>query len=177
MYVHAVPGQSAEEVIGMLPIRWTPLNDLDSLHRDLDAMFHRLLGKSEGWGPSLRFGEEGYGLPHTEIVRKGDSLKVHVELPGIDPKDVDIAVHGNLLTIKGERKMDKETKEEDYVVREIGYGSFERSFTLPEGVDYDKIKASYHKGILELTMPAGKAVKGRKIEIETVEEPKKLKAA
>ncbi|MBI5191782.1 MAG: Hsp20/alpha crystallin family protein [Nitrospirae bacterium] len=161
----------------MLPVKWAPFRELDSLHRDLDSMFQRLVGKSEGWMPAFRLGGEGYGLPHTEIVRKGDKLSMHIELPGIDPKDVEIEVHGNLLTIKGERKMDKETKEEDYVVREIGYGTFERSFTLPEGVDTDKIKAGYHNGILELTMPAGKAVKGRKIEIETVEEHKKLKAA
>lgn len=161
----------------MLPVRWSPLRELDSLHRDLDEMFGRFLGGAEQWRPTLLWGEAGQGLPHTEMVRKGDKLSISVELPGMDPKDVDISVTGNVLTIKGERKMDEETKEEDFYMREIGYGTFERSVTLPEGVNLDKVKASYAKGMLEITMPAEKSVKGKKVQIEVAEEPKKLKAA
>ena len=86
-------------------------------------------------------------------------------------------VTGNLLTIKGERKLEKEYNNEDYFSREISFGSFERSVTLPVEVNADKIKATYKKGLLEIRMPAAEAIKGKKIEIETTEGHKKMKEA
>ena len=160
----------------MLPVRWSPFRELGALQKDIDEMWGRLMGKTELGLPHFRF-EREYGFPAIEYARKGDNLVVHAELPGIDPKDVEINVVGNHLTIKGERKMDKEVKEEDYYMREIGYGTFERTITLPEGVNTEKVKATYNKGLLEITMPAEVAVKGKKVPIEHVEETKKLKAA
>jgi hypothetical protein len=94
------------------------------------------------------------------MVKEGNDLITHVELPGVDPKDVEITVTGNLLTIKGERKLEKEYNNEDYFSREISYGSFERSVTLPVEVNADKIKATYKKGLLEIRMPAAEAIQG-----------------
>lgn len=160
----------------MFPLmKWSPTRELTSLHKDIDELFNRVFGRTEGFMPSLF--TERYGFPAIESVRKGGNLVVRAELPGVDPKDVEISVTGNLLTIKGERKMDEEVKREDYYMREIGYGSFERTLTLPEGANTEKIKANYKKGLLEITMPAEAVVKGKKVHIELAEEPKKLKAA
>ncbi|MBI5182495.1 MAG: Hsp20/alpha crystallin family protein, partial [Nitrospirae bacterium] len=99
---------------------------------------------------------------------------------GVDPKDVDISIVGNHLTIKGERRTTREMKEEECLVKEISYGAFERSTTLPEGVDINKVHAKYADGILEITMPVPKELAAKKVEIEYKETPEKervIKAA
>ncbi len=161
----------------MFPLtRWNPSRDLMSLHRDMDDLFSRIFGRSERWFPMpSMIGDINF--PAIDVIKEGNDLVAHVELSGVDPKDVEINVTGNLLTVKGERKSEKEYKKEDYFSREISYGSFERSITLPVDVNTDKVRAEYHKGLLEIRMPAAEAIKGRKIEIETREEPKKIKAA
>jgi HSP20 family protein len=89
-------------------------------------------------------------------------------LPGVDPKDVNLQVQGNTLTITGERSSSRETKEADYLRREITYGSFERSILLPEGVDKDRLNAEYRNGILEITAPIAAAALPRKVEIKAL---------
>ena len=160
----------------MLPlVKWSPFRELTTLHKDIDDLFNRVFGRTERWMPMPFLG--GLNYPSIDFVKEGNNLVVHVDLPGIDPKDVDISVTGNTLTVKGERRHEKERKEEDYLVREIGYGAFERSFTLPAEVNPDKIKANSKNGVLYITMPAIEAIKGKRVRIETEEEPKKLKAA
>ena len=157
--------------------RWSPMRELGTLQRDIDEMFGRLLTRGEFGLPHINW-EKGYGMPAVECARKGDNVVVRAELPGIDPKDIDITVTGNALTIKGERTMDKEVNEQDYYMKEIGYGTFERTVTLPEGVDAEKVKAVFNNGIIEVTMPVVETVKAHKVEIEHhPETPKKLKAA
>ena len=165
----------------MFPLtKWNPVRELGSLHRDMDDLFNRVFGRAERWAmmpsmmPSLI---GGLTYPAIDVVKEGNDLIAHVELPGVDPKDVEITVTGNLLTVKGERKLEKEYNNEDYFSREISYGSFERSVMLPVEVNPDKIKATYKKGLLEIRMPAAAAIKGKKIEIETTEEHKKIKEA
>ncbi|MHB8174152.1 MAG: Hsp20/alpha crystallin family protein [Nitrospirota bacterium] len=161
----------------MFPLtKWNPSKELLSLHRDMDDLFNRMFGRTErGFSMPSLIG--GFNFPAIDVIKEGNDLVAHMELPGVDPKDVEITVTGNLLTIKGERKLDKEYKREDYFSREISYGSFERSVTLPVDVNTDKIKAEYRKGLLEIRMPAVETIKGKKIEIETKEEPRKIKAA
>ena len=89
-------------------------------------------------------------------------------LPGIDPKDVNLQVLGNTLTISGERSNSRETKEADYLHREITYGSFQRSVSLPEGVEKDKLNAEYRNGMLEITAPIAAAALPRKVEIKAL---------
>ncbi len=89
-------------------------------------------------------------------------------LPGVDPKDVGLQVQGNTLTISGERSASRETKETDYLRREITYGAFQRSILLPEGVDRDKLTAEYRNGILEITAPIAAAALPRKVEIKAL---------
>lgn len=89
-------------------------------------------------------------------------------LPGVDPKEVNLHVQGNTLTISGERSTTHETKEADYLRREIAYGSFQRSILLPEGVDKNKLNAEYRNRILEITAPMAAAALPRKVEIKAL---------
>ena len=91
--------------------------------------------------------------PAMDLVEKADAYEITAELPGIDEKNVDIKLANNVLTIKGEKKEEKEEKEKDYYLSERRYGSFQRSFRLPEGVNADKIDASFTKGILTVKLP------------------------
>jgi len=92
---------------------------------------------------------------------------VEAEIPGVDKNDLEVSVDGNMLTIRGERKMSREEKEEDYIIRESEYGSFMRRLTMPEGVKTENVHASFENGILKITIPMEKkAIAGRKIEIE-----------
>jgi len=146
---------------------WRPTRDLENLRRNLDEMFDRL--SEQFFGPAGRehsvWGGETWA-PAIESRRDNGNLIVKVDLPGIDPKEVSISVTGNQLTIEGERKREEKKEEKDYFYREVTYGKFSRTMTLPEGVDADKIKANYKNGVLEVTMPAPKQLIGKKVQIE-----------
>lgn len=136
---------------------WRPFQELETWHRDIDDLFSRFFGaEPEAFGGTA---------PLESFVRNGD-LIVRADLPGVDPKEVDINLMGNVLTIKGERKSKEEKKNEDYIRHEISYGSFERRMTVPEGIDADKIKAKYENGVLELTMPVPKTLAPKKVPIQ-----------
>ncbi len=135
--------------------------------RDFDQMFNRLLNwrspqeeqiLAEGFIPAIE----------TSIDKDGKKFHCQVMLPGIDPKDVNIQVLGSTLTISGERSSTRETKESDYLHREIIYGSFQRLIELPEGVDKDKVTAEYRNGVLEITAPIAAAALPRKIEVKAL---------
>jgi HSP20 family protein len=91
-----------------------------------------------------------------------------VTIPGIEPKELQIQVQANLLTIRGERKFEKKAKETELFEEEIGYGVFERTLAMPEGVVADKLVAEYLNGVLEITAPVAIAALPRKIEVKTV---------
>lgn len=148
----------------MLEIRkWTPFKELSTLHEEMDELFKKTFGTMGGLTRGF-LGESWY--PSIESFIKKGNFVVHCEIPGIDPKNIDISMVGNTLTIKGERKASEEIKREDYLLNEVCYGSFERTLTLPEGVKADNIRANYGKGILEITMPVEKAALPRKVTIE-----------
>jgi len=147
--------------------RWDSFDDLRSMRLDMDRLFDRFLGEVPGERTTL-------WMPSIESYTKDGKLVVKAELPGVDPKDLDVSVTERELVIKGERKSEKDTKEENYAYREIVYGSFERRFILPEGVKTDELKAKFVNGILEVTMPAPAITKARKIEIEASKQDKKV---
>jgi HSP20 family protein len=99
---------------------------------------------------------------------EGGKFVVRTDLPGIDPKDIEIKVVGDVLTVKGSREEKQETKKADFFRREIRYGSFERAISLPAGIKADDLKATYRDGVLELTasMPQEAAPKEVKIQVE-----------
>jgi HSP20 family protein len=133
---------------------------MEHFRRDFEDIFDRLLGRGK------RAGKESTTEPAVECYIEGDKMVVRADLPGIDPKDVEITVSGDILTIKGSREQKREEKERNFVFKEVSYGSFERSMTLPAGVKTEDIKAAYKDGVLELTAPAPKELTPRKVAIE-----------
>lgn len=109
------------------------------------------------------------------IYKDGKKYISRISLPGIEVKDVEIHAQGNVLTIKGERKVTRTSKDVKLLDEEINYGLFERMLTLPEGLLVDKLTAEYHNGVLEITAPVAAALP-RKIEIKTVPIGKQMAA-
>ena len=103
--------------------------------------------------------------PPVDIYENGDNLVLKAELPGINPDDVEIRVEDNTLYVKGERKFEKEVKEQNYHRVERSYGTFARSFSLPNSVDADKVAANFKDGVLTLTMPKKEEAKPKTIKI------------
>ncbi|MBI2222923.1 MAG: Hsp20/alpha crystallin family protein [Acidobacteria bacterium] len=137
--------------------RWNPFEELTSLHREMDRLFSRAWDTQGAANPSAAF------APAIEVASEKDGWNVRLALPGVDPKDVHIEVAGNTLTVRGERRRE-DHKNEPYM-SEITYGRFERTLTLPESIDGEKVTAAYRNGLLELTLPLRESVKPRKIEI------------
>ena len=141
--------------------------DLVDFRRDFDQTFNRFFN----WSPSHEEQalNEGF-IPaiETRIDKDGKKYQCHVMLPGVDPRDVNIQVQGNILSLSGERSSSRETKESDYLHREITYGSFQRLIELPEGADKDKLTAEYRNGVLEITAPISAAALPRKIEVKSL---------
>jgi len=139
---------------------WEPFRELDEWHHSIDDLFSRFMGGRPFAGTAFE------SLPSLESYKKNGNLVVRVDLPGVEPKEVDISITGNVLTVKGERKHKEEVKEGEYVRQETAYGTFERSLTLPEGVEPDKIKATYDKGVLEIAMPLPKQLAEKKVAVQ-----------
>ncbi len=150
-----------------VPQLWpSAFKDLGQLRREFDEVFERVLGHRAFDRESMRA-----ATPAIESYVDKDTLVVRADLPGIDPKDVEVSVVGNNLVIRGQRESKKEEKGRDYYHREISYGSFERSIPLPEGVKADQIKASYKNGVLELSAPLPKEAAARKVPVAIESEP------
>jgi HSP20 family protein len=142
--------------------RWSSV----ALHREVDELFNRFFGDT--WQPSRLDQPEGPPTwwPAVESYRQDCTYCIRVALPGVDPKDVDVSVTNQNLTIKGSRKGAHQGHEGDYLRREFAYGSFERSLPIPEGVDAGQVSAKYANGMLEISMPAPQLAAPKKIEIE-----------
>lgn len=154
----------------MLPVRWEPFRglnrELGTLHREMDELFRKTFGLTT----EAPF-ERGLITPAVNAFVEGSNYCVEAELPGIDKKDLDVSIDGNVLTLRGDRKASKERKEENYFIRESQYGSFVRRLTLPEGVNTEKIHAAFENGVLRISMPMEKKIAtGRKVLIEGPEE-------
>ena len=161
-----------------LALRDSLFQDLFDFRRDFDQIFNRIL-IGRPWMEENPVFETPFNFtPAIEsyVDKDGKKFVCRVSLPGVEPKDVYINVQGNLLTIRGERKFTRNTKELDLLVQEMTYGKFERTLTLPEGVLGDKLVAEYYNGVLELTAPVAAAALPRKIEIKTVPMSKSLAA-
>ncbi len=107
----------------------------------------------EAFLPTRRQAREDAWAPKVDISEDDGKIVVKADLPGVDEKDVSVKVEDNVLTLTGERKLEKETDEENFHRVERTYGSFARSFTLPETVDTEKISAKYDKGVLNISIP------------------------
>jgi HSP20 family protein len=110
--------------------------------------------------------EAGTWMPAVELVESDTEFVLTAEVPGMSKADLDISIDDNVLTLKGEKKLEREENRERMHIRERAYGSFERCFALPPNIEADKIKAEYHDGVLEVHIPKGPQSKGRHIEIK-----------
>jgi HSP20 family protein len=142
------------------PKMWSPFRELDRFKRDFDDLFDRFLG-----GRITPAAQTAIVPPLESCVDQGKFM-VRADLPGIDPKDVEITATGDQLTIRGKRARNEEERGRNFIQREVSYGSFERSVKLPEGVKPEEITASYRNGVLELTAPMAEDTKTRKVPIQ-----------
>ena len=147
---------------GLIPFGERVDRSLSQFRREMDTLFDRFFDKP--FAP-MRF-ETGEWMPAVDVAETDREIIVKVELPGLEVKDIDIALKGNLLTIKGERKQESEKQEESFHRKESSYGMFSRTIQLPAEVDEDKIEAVYKKGILKISLPKTGGSAGRKIEIK-----------
>jgi HSP20 family protein len=166
-----------------LPERWRPSKELDRFRGEIEDLFDRF-GFARDWFSRFPFDREFFGerelaptRPAIESFVEGGKFIVRTDLPGIDPKDLEIKVVGDVLTIRGQREERRESKKADFFRREIRYGAFERAISLPEGIKAEDLKATYHDGVLELSaqMPKEVAPKEVKIQLDS-QEQKKLAA-
>jgi len=126
---------------------------------------NQLLEQTRAW-PREEEAVTAAWTPAIDIYETGEAIVLKAELPGVKRDDIDIQVHDNMLILKGERKFEKEVKEENYLRVERSYGAFHRSFTLPALVQQDKIKAVLKDGVLELTLPKAEEAKVKPIKVE-----------
>ena len=146
----------------LLPSRdnWEPFG---SLRREMERVFEDF-SRDFGWGPPATAGMAA--APRIDVSETDTELKIEAELPGIDEKDVEVVLSDGRLTIKGEKKQEKEEKKKDYHLVERSYGSFARSIALPFEADPDQVKASFAKGVLTVTVPKPPEVKAKEKKIQ-----------
>ena len=140
---------------------WRPF-EFEKMRREMDRLWDSFFeGK-----PTRRAGDEGEWAPSLDISETKGDLVVKAELPGIDPKDIDISLNEGILTIKGEKRQEKGEQEEGYHLVERRYGSFTRSIRLPREIQNEKINASFKNGVLKITLPKTEEAKKKEVKIK-----------
>ena len=137
---------------------WDPFDLMTDFQQEMNRLFNRSLVKKNGWTKTF--------APETDVVEEKDAFIVKADLPGIKKEELDIKVEGRLLTLKGERKEEKETKEKNYYASERFYGAFTRMIELPTDVKADQVKAAYKDGVLEITLPKTEGAKAKQVTVE-----------
>lgn len=153
-----------------LLLRDNLFEDLFDVRREFDKIFNRML-TVKPWGKEEVAPWTTFNFVpaiETYVDKEAKKYFCKISLPGVDPKEVQIHVQGNFLTVAGERRFVEKKKELDYVHEEFTYGKFERTWELPEGVNADKIEAEFLNGVLEITAPVAAVALPKKIEIRTV---------
>jgi HSP20 family protein len=141
--------------------RWEPFREFSTLQDRMNRLFRESYS-GEGRDESLTASSFA---PAVDVYEDEHNVTLKVEVPGIDEKDIDIRVENNLLTVHGDRKIEKEEKEENYRRVERQYGSFTRTFTLPNTVDTDNVQATYDKGVLKISLPKKAEAKPKQIKV------------
>ena len=160
-----------------LTLRDPFFEDLFDFRREFDKIFHRML-TGKPWEKEVAPWKPFNFVPAVESYMDKEAKKYvcKVSLPGMEPQEVQIHVQGNLLTIAGERKYARETKEHEPLHEEFAYGKFERVLELPEGVNTEKINAEFVNGVLEITAPVAAIALPRKIEVKVAPYVKQIAA-
>ena len=142
-------------------VRWEPFRELISLREAMDRLFEESFVRPFGWLAPTEAETFAIDMYETE-----SDIVVKAAIPGVKPEDIEVTISGDVLTIKGEVKEEKEVKEENYIRKERRYGAFCRSVTLPVEVNADKAKAEYENGILSLTLPKVEAARPKTIKVK-----------
>ena len=151
-------------------IRWDPYRDLSSFADRFNRALGTVAGRERDEELNL-----GTWIPPVDISEDKERITLTAELPGFREDQVDVQMEGGVLTIRGERKMEEEKEGRNFHRLERSYGHFVRSFTLPNNVDRDNIRAHFNNGLLEVEMPKREEAKPRQIKIGTGQESKKQK--
>src|ERR1700759_1240183 len=167
------PGHKSQKSVGgntiMAITRWDPFRDVIALQNRVNSLFREM---NEGDSPLTT----ASFVPAVDVYEDAKKVVLKLEVPGIEEKDLDIRVENNTLTVKGERKLEKEEKEENFHRIERRYGTFYRAFTLPSTVDTEHVQASYQNGILKLELSKKPEAQPKQIKVnvgggEKKEEP------
>jgi HSP20 family protein len=146
--------------------RFEPVREFSSLQDRINRVFHDSY-RQAGSDDSLTTSSFA---PAVDVYEDEHTVTLKIEVPGIDEKDIDVRIENNTLTVHGERKIEKEEKEENYRRVERQYGSFTRTFTLPTTVDSEKVSATYDKGILKIALPKKAEAKPKQIKVNVSSE-------
>jgi HSP20 family protein len=141
--------------------RWDPYREFSTLQDRMNRLFNASFN-SEGRDESLTTSSFA---PAVDVYEDEHDITLKIEVPGIDEKDIDVRIENNTLTVHGERKIEKEEKEENYRRIERQYGSFTRTFTLPNTVDSDSVSATYEKGVLKVKLAKKAEAKPKQIKV------------
>jgi HSP20 family protein len=139
----------------------TPWTGVTALRKEMDRLFDRFWETDWPAWPAL-----GDWMPKVDVADTKDAFMVTAEIPGIDPKEITLTLDGDTLTVKGEKRHEKEEKEETYFRMERAYGAFARTIPLPAPVETGKVTATFKNGILMVKLPKGAAAKGTLIPIK-----------
>ena len=149
----------------MTIVRYDPFRDLRTLQEEVNRLFSTNLTRA--------FGDEGIGrgawAPSVDIYENKDQIVLEAELPGMKQEDFNLSIENNVITLRGERKFEKTEENDNYHRVERSYGSFTRSFTLPQTVSGEGVTAEYSNGVLRVTLPKREETKARRIEITGAE--------
>ena len=145
--------------------RWNPTEEASSLSQRMERLFDEMVG-SGLWRSSQERPLRGSWVPAVNILEKQDAMVITADLPGLKAEDVEVTVEEGTLSIRGERKLEEVAENESYHRVERLYGIFERSFTLPNSVDVEKIEARFANGEMTLTLPKREESKPRSVKIK-----------
>jgi HSP20 family protein len=151
-------------------IRWDPFQELNLITSRMNRLFHDTYGQ----GSTEENLTTSAFVPPVDIYEDEHNITLKIEVPGIEQKDMDVRLENNTLTVRGERKFEKEEKEENFHRLERRYGSFYRAFTLPNTVDADSVKADYDNGLLKITLGKKAEAKPKQIKVNVGQAPKTL---
>ena len=147
----------------MTLMRWDPFREMVSLREAMSRLFDEsFVHPLDRWSERA----EGGSAVSMDMYETDDNLNLDIDLPGLKPEDVDVTIHDNRLTVKGEYEADEEGKRGDVHVRERRYGKFQRSVTLPTPINSDAVEANFQDGVLKLTLPKAEEARPKQIPVK-----------
>ena len=147
----------------MALVRWRPFEDLLNMHDELSRFFDDFFGERL---PARQSKEGASWIPRVDISENDDEIIVHADIPGMEKDNIKITLTDNVLSISGEKKIERDEKKANYHRVERVFGSFQRSFYIPTNVDASKISASYKNGVLEVKLPKKEEAKPKEIPVK-----------